>query len=106
VVVEQQGTCNDMVLVGSLLRLQLPQFVGLCQGAIRSELVSTRLQRDALSMGKIRHHPGFTTFFFLRLQNQGSRAGASVYHRSTIMALSFMLGPSLQTLASITKYTP
>ena len=105
-VVEQQGNCNDMVLVGSLLRLQLPQFVGLCQGATRPALVSTRLQRDALSLGKIRHHPVFTTFLFLRVQNRGSRTGASVYHRSTIMSLSFMVGPSLQVFAPIAKYTP
>ena len=105
-VVEQQGNCNDMVLVGSLLRLQLPQFVGLCQGATRSALVSTRLQRDALSTGKIYHPPGFTTLLFLKLQNQASRTGASVYYRSTIMALSFLVGPSLQIFASIAKYTP
>ena len=34
--------CDDMVLVGSLPRLQLPQFVGLCQGAYHSALA----QRD------------------------------------------------------------
>ena len=34
--------CDDMVLVGSLPRLQLPQFVGLCQGAYHSTLA----QRD------------------------------------------------------------